>query len=142
MNFNGLCVISMFFNGYLFLFSVSFILPIFLVLAFITPLQALPLYLPTSVEAEVGYQNDTLSPVEKIFSEPPKWHNPCGSKRIPNSSMKINGNNYFGDYGSTVEHPSDSDLMHGITSIARVALRQGRFFKEDYVSFDFNLYNS
>ena len=129
----------MIFNGFLFLFSVSFILPTFLVLAFITPLQAIPLYLPTSVEAEVGYQNETLSPVEKIFSEPPKWHNPCGSKKIPNSS---NGNTLFGDYGSNVEHPSDSDLMHGITSIARVALRQGRYFKEDYVSFDFNLYNS
>ena len=82
------------------------------------------------------------NPVEKIFSSPPKWHNPCGAPQknqnndimLPNMSK----NDIFGLFNSAnVEHPSDSDLMHGIISIAKVALRQSRFFKEDYVSTNF-----
>ena len=118
---------------------------------FTTPIHAIPLYLtantPVTEELRHLKPNQTShpqSPVEKIFSSPPKWHNPCGAPTKNNQNNNNNNpinipntmsNDIFGLFNSNVEHPSDSDLMHGIISIAKVALRQSRFFKEDYVSF-------
>jgi len=121
---------------------------------FTSSIHAIPLYLtantPVAEELRHLKPNQTShpqSPVEKIFSSPPKWHNPCGAPTKNNQNNNNNNpinipntmsNDIFGLFNSNVEHPSDSDLMHGIISIAKVALRQSRFFKEDYVKKTFH----
>ena len=66
----------------------------------------------------------------RILSSKPAWHDPCGTKhrfkelhrrKVPSIFMQI-------------QQPNDDDLMHGIINMAKMALRQSRYFKEDYVS--------
>merc|ERR1712213_9043 len=105
-----------------------------------TPSNAIPLYLPSiAEELDLATNNNrtTLSPYEKLLNEEPKWHNPCGTRALQ-EVPQFNGVSFSNS--RVVEPPKESDLMDGIISIARVALRQSRYFKEDYVSL-FDFYN-
>ena len=125
------------------LFSVPWLLRASLLILALTttPSNAIPLYLPSiAEELDLATNNNrtTLSPYEKLLNEEPKWHNPCGTRALQ-EVPQFNGVSYSNSH--VVEPPKESDLMDGIISIARVALRQSRYFKEDYVSL-FNFYNS
>ena len=122
------------------LFSVPWLLRASLLILALTttPSNAIPLYLPSiAEELDLATNNRTLSPYEKLLNEEPKWHNPCGTRALQ-EVPQFNGVSFSNS--RVVEPPKESDLMDGIISIARVALRQSRYFKEDYVSL-FDFYN-
>ena len=72
--------------------------------------------------------NSRLS--DRILASKPAWHNPCGLKHEKDSHHR----NAPQFNLPQVQKPNDDDLMHGIVNMARMALRQSRYFKEDYVS--------
>lgn len=64
------------------------------------------------------------------FLSKPSWHDPCGLKHrfkdlhrlLPKEDVK------------KIEKQSNADLLFNIVNIAKMALKQSRHFKEDYVS--------
>ena len=66
---------------------------------------------------------------ERIFASKPSWHDPCGLKHQKDLHHSKNA-----PFLKAIQKPNDDDLMHGIVNMAKMALRQSRFFKEDYVS--------
>ena len=66
---------------------------------------------------------------DRILSSKPAWHNPCGLKHEKDSHHR-NAPQFI----KQIQKPNDDDLMYGIVNMAKMALRQSRYFKEDYVS--------
>jgi len=70
---------------------------------------------------------------ERIFASKPSWHDPCGLKHQKDLHHSKNA-----PFLKAIQKPNDDDLMHGIVNMAKMALRQSRFFKEDYVKKTFH----
>ena len=90
-----------------------------------TTVSATPL-LPPGSGRPLAESNKNAS--KAIFSRKPTWHDPCGLKH--KAQFRNRHQNPFFDLIT----PSDDDLMHNIVNMAKLALRQSRYFKEDYVS--------
>ena len=87
--------------------------------------HSLPLLNPPSPKTK----NVTVqSAAQKILASKPSWHDPCGLKH----QKDLHHRN--APFLQQIQKPDDNDLMHGIVNMAKMALRQSRFFKEDYVS--------
>lgn len=84
--------------------------------------SATPLFRPQQ-QPQQKLQNNS------IFASKPNWHDPCGLKH--QGQFRNRHSNPWLEYVT----PSDDDLMHNIVNMAKLALRQSRYFKEDYVSF-------
>ena len=70
---------------------------------------------------------------DRILKSTPAWHNPCGNKHRFQDLRYQKKIPFF----LNIQKPNDDDLMHGIVNMAKMALRQSRYFKEDYVSTHF-----
>ena len=93
--------------------------------------HSLPLLNPPSPKTK----NVTVqSAAQKILASKPSWHDPCGLKH----QKDLHHRN--APFLQQIQKPDDNDLMHGIVNMAKMALRQSRFFKEDYVSLLFFLH--
>ena len=101
----------------------STILMVFLLVNLTHPtVSATPLFRPQP-QPQQQVQNNS------IFASKPNWHDPCGLKH--QGQFRNRHSNPWLEYVT----PSDDDLMHNIVNMAKLALRQSRYFKEDYVSF-------
>ena len=103
----------------------STILMVFL-LVLTQTVSATPLFRPPINRAEISRNQTSAS--SSIFSSKPNWHDPCGLKH--QGQFRNRHKNPYINYVT----PSDDDLMHNIVNMAKLALRQSRYFKEDYVS--------
>ena len=90
--------------------------------------------LPPPPNSPTKTKNNTQSAAQKILASKPSWHDPCGLKH----QKDLHHRN--APFLQQIQKPDDNDLMHGIVSMAKMALRQSRFFKEDYVSFFLNFF--
>lgn len=87
--------------------------------------SATPLFRPQQ-QPQQKLQNNS------IFASKPNWHDPCGLKH--QGQFRNRHSNPWLEYVT----PSDDDLMHNIVNMAKLALRQSRYFKEDYVKKTFH----
>ena len=103
----------------------------------VTPTQANPIFksdqqslgshITKNVNSTSGHIRIRES--DRILSSKPAWHNPCGLKHEKDSHHR-NAPQFI----KQIQKPNDDDLMYGIVNMAKMALRQSRYFKEDYVS--------
>ena len=96
--------------------------------------HSLPLLNPPSSPKTKNVTKVQKSAAQKILASKPSWHDPCGLKH----QKDLHHRN--APFLQQIQKPDDNDLMHGIVNMAKMALRQSRFFKEDYVSFFFTLF--
>ena len=107
--------------------NLSTILMVFLLVIAAQTVSATPLFRPP-INREISRNQTAASVKSSIFSSKPNWHDPCGLKH--QGQFRNRHKNPYINYVT----PSDDDLMHNIVNMAKLALRQSRYFKEDYVS--------
>ena len=108
--------------------NLSTILMVFLLVIAAQTVSATPLFRPPINREISRNQTSAASVKSSIFSSKPNWHDPCGLKH--QGQFRNRHKNPYINYVT----PSDDDLMHNIVNMAKLALRQSRYFKEDYVS--------
>jgi len=111
--------------------NLSTILMVFLLVIAAQTVSATPLFRPP-INREISRNQTAASVKSSIFSSKPNWHDPCGLKH--QGQFRNRHKNPYINYVT----PSDDDLMHNIVNMAKLALRQSRYFKEDYVKKTFH----